>query len=59
MSDDPIIREIHETRAKLLAEHEGDLDKLMDELSAKESDYGDRVVQNREELEHLWIPLAS
>jgi len=36
MTNDPIVDEVHRTRAKLLAECDGDLDKYMDRLQKLE-----------------------
>ena len=42
MNDDPIVEEIHQIRARLLAECNGDLDRLLDRY--KQSEDPDRVV---------------
>ena len=42
MNDDPIVEEIHQTRARLLAECDGDLDQLLDRY--KQSEDRARVV---------------
>ena len=42
MNDDPIVEEIHQIRARLLAECNGDLDQLLDRY--KQSEDRDRVV---------------
>ena len=42
MNNDPIIEEIHQTRGRLLAECNGDLDKLLDRYKQLEDQ--DRVV---------------
>jgi len=42
MNDDPIVEEIHEIRGRLLAECDGDLDRLLDRY--KQSEDPDRVV---------------
>ena len=42
MTNDPIVAEIHEIRARLLAQCNGDLDQLLDRY--KESEDQDRVV---------------
>jgi hypothetical protein len=44
MNNDPIVEEIHEIRAKLLAECEGDLDKLLDRYRMSEGQDRDRLV---------------
>ena len=36
MNDDPIVEEIHEIRARLLAECNGDLDQLLDRYKQSE-----------------------
>ena len=42
MNDDPIVEEIHRIRGRLLAECDGNLDKLLDRY--KESEDRERVV---------------
>jgi len=42
MNDDPIVEEIHEIRARLLAQCDGDLGQLLDRY--KQSEDPDRVV---------------
>ena len=42
MNNDPIVEEIHQTRGRLLAECNGDLDKLLNRY--KQSEDQDRVV---------------
>jgi len=44
MRQDPIVRETRAARAKLFAECEEDLDKLMDRLKASEEQDKDRIV---------------
>ena len=44
MNRDPILKEIHETRAKLLAESDGDLKTLIERLRSRESEEGPRVI---------------
>ena len=44
MIDDPIVEEIHGVRAKILAECDGDLEKLMDRLAQREAVDSDRLV---------------
>ncbi len=44
MIHDPIVKEIHQARQKILKECDGDLDRLMDRLKAAEVQHGDRVV---------------
>ena len=48
--DDPIVEEVHRTREKLLAECEGDLEKLMDRLQSRERQDRSRVVKSIREL---------
>ncbi len=42
MNDDPILEELHQIRGRLLAECNGDLDRLLDRY--KQSEDRDRVV---------------
>ena len=42
MNNDPIVEEIHQTRGRLLAQCDGDLDRLLDRY--KQSEDQDRVV---------------
>ena len=42
MNDDPIVEELHQIRGRLLAECNGDLDRLLDRY--KQSEDRDRVV---------------
>ena len=35
MSDNPIVEEVHRIREELLAEHGGDVDRLVDELQRR------------------------
>ena len=44
--DDPIVAEIHRTREKLLQECEGDIEKLMDRLAAREETDRSRVLSD-------------
>jgi hypothetical protein len=61
MNHDPIVEEIHQVRQRMLAECDGDLDRLLDQLQAAESLEGDRMVsweavrerQQREQSLHL------
>jgi hypothetical protein len=46
MTDDPIVDEIHKVRELLLRECEGDLDKLIDRLQARERDDSRFVVDS-------------
>jgi hypothetical protein len=43
--DDPIVAEIHRTREKLLAECDGDIEKLMDRLASREETDRSRVLR--------------
>lgn len=45
MKQDPIVEEIRQARAKLLAECDGDLKKLLDRLQSSEEKHHDRVVK--------------
>lgn len=51
MNDDPILKEIHETRARLLADVGGDMKKLIEKLRARESEEGSRVVSSASEAQ--------
>ena len=42
--DDPIVQEVHETRQRILAECDGDLERLIARLKAAESKDKDRLV---------------
>jgi hypothetical protein len=44
MINDPIVDEIHRIREKLLAEHDGDLDKYIDHLIQEQAKDRDRLV---------------
>jgi hypothetical protein len=44
MMDDPIVEEVHQTRARLLAEY-GGMDGLMREFRAIENEMRDKVVR--------------
>ena len=44
MIDDPLVKEIHETRRRILAECDGDLEKLIARLKAAEQLDTDRLV---------------
>jgi len=44
MKDDPIVAEVREARAALLAECDGDLGKLMQHLRDRESRHAERVL---------------
>jgi hypothetical protein len=44
MREDPIVQETRQARAKLFAECNEDLDKLLDRLKASEDEHRDRVV---------------
>lgn len=48
--DDPIVAEIHRTREKLLAECDGDIEKLMDRLAARENADRSRVLSALQEV---------
>ncbi len=50
MIEDPIVEEVHRAREKLLAECDGDLDKLMDHLGKRESEERSPVVKSVREL---------
>ncbi len=44
MRDDPIVKEIHETRRRILEECHGDLEELIARLKAAEQQDEDRLV---------------
>jgi hypothetical protein len=50
MKDDPIVEEVHQTRRKLLAECDGDLDKYMNRLLRGEEEHRGRLVKSVEQL---------
>ena len=47
MSEDPILREIHDTRAKLLADAGGDMKKLIAQIRSREFEENSRVVSSK------------
>jgi len=49
MNHDPLLKEIHETRARLLADVGGDMKKLIEKLRARESEDRSRVVSSANE----------
>lgn len=53
MIDDPIVEEVHRVRARLLAECDGDLDKLMERIRQRESQDEPYLVNGPEELKAL------
>ncbi len=62
MTDDPIVEEIHQIRARLLAECNGDLDQLLDRY--RQSEDRDRVVtlkdvEERRQLAQRRVDRAS
>ena len=59
MRNDPIVEEVHRARERLLAECEGDLDKLMDSLQERESQESGPLVEDVRELKAAKRPLAS
>jgi len=60
MNDDPIVDEVHRTRARLLAECGGDLDQLMDRLQQHESEGRSRLIKSAEDLKAAGrLPMAS
>ena len=48
MIDDPIVKEIHETRRRILDECHGDLEELIARLKAAEQQDKDRLVTMEE-----------
>ena len=59
MRNDPIVEEIHRARERLLAECEGDLEKLMDSLQERENQESGPLVKDVRELKAATRPLAS
>jgi hypothetical protein len=60
MNEDPIVDEVHRTRARLLAECGGDLDQLMDRLQRQEEADRSRMIKSAKELKAAGrFPLAS
>lgn len=51
MIHDPLLKEIHETRARLLADVGGDMKKLIEKLRARESEEGSRIVSSANEAQ--------
>ena len=49
MLNDPIVEEVHELRKKLMAECDGDLDRLLARLREREAEDAGRVVSTVEE----------
>jgi hypothetical protein len=47
MTHDPIVDEVRNTRERLLARFDGDLDKLFEFLKSQESAHADRLVSPR------------
>jgi hypothetical protein len=45
MPEDPVVKETREARDRLVAEFDGDLDKLWEHLQVVQEKYRDRVVQ--------------
>lgn len=50
--DDPIVEEIHQTRQRIFAECNGELDRLIARLQAAESKDRDRLVGIQDVEEH-------
>ncbi|MGH9463216.1 MAG: hypothetical protein ACRD1X_18565 [Vicinamibacteria bacterium] len=46
MKEDPILKEIHDTRKRLLEESGGNMQKLMDRLKFLEAEERDRVISH-------------
>lgn len=44
MIHDPIVKEIHQARQRILEACDGDLDRLMDRLKTAEAQHGNRVI---------------
>jgi hypothetical protein len=44
MTNDPLVKEIHEVRGRILTECGGDLDKLLDRFKSSENEDRDRLV---------------
>ncbi len=59
MMDDPIVREIHETRRRILEECDGDLERLIARLKAAEQKDKDRLVTMDEVQKRASAPKAA
>ena len=49
MLNDPIVEEVHQLRKKLMAECDGDLDRLLARLREREEEDASRVVSSVDE----------
>jgi hypothetical protein len=49
MMNDPIVEEVHQLRKKLMAECDGDLDRLLARLREREAEDASRVVATVDE----------
>ena len=60
MTDDPIVEEVHQTRAKLLAEHGGNLDQYLEAMRKRTAEYlTEAPVKSPEELKRKLMKRAS
>lgn len=60
MTDDPIVEEVHQARAKLLAEHGGTLAGYVDSLKRRQANESvEEPIRNVEELRRRTMRLAS
>ena len=60
MTDDPIVEEVHQARAKLLAEHDGSLTGYIESLKMRKADESAKEpIRDVEELRRRTIKQAS
>ncbi len=57
--NDPIVAEIHQVRKQLMAECDGDLERLLARLRKREVEDGERVVSSVEEGQRLRAGVAA
>ena len=55
MERDPIVEEIHKIREKILDECDGDIEKVMDRLKARESKDKARIIKLTKQKEKIQI----
>jgi hypothetical protein len=60
MKDDPIVEEVHQTRAKLLAEHGGSLTSFLESLKKPTAEEAlEEPIRDLEGLQRSFMRLAS
>ena len=59
MMDDPIVKEVHQTRQRIFAECNGDLDRLIARLKAADSKNKDRLVTIEDVQKRARTPKAA